>query len=78
MRFQIAAPTVAAATESAIPSGTEIASSAAWPGGTTVQTASAGRTTTNAVAITTCGSHRSMPAARRLWRTRTAIRLGIG
>ena len=32
MRFQIAAPTVAAATESAIPSGTEIASSGAGPG----------------------------------------------
>ena len=61
-----------------IPSGTEIASSAAWPGGTTVQTASAGRTTTNAVAITTCGSHRSMPGARRLWATRTAIQIGIG
>ena len=66
MRFQIAAPTVAAASESSIPSGTEIASSAASVGGTIAQTASAGSTTTNAVAIRTWGSHRSMGAGR-LW-----------
>ena len=66
VRFHSALPRLAARTESSIPSGSETASMWTSPGGTIAHTASAGTTTTNAVATTASGSQRSTLGAPRI------------